>query len=80
MLRSFFLAVGISLCILGAEALVVEKAVLAETITETKPTVFGPQVTQKNREVMPPEWARWGLLSGGAVVILYSITIPRRNA
>ena len=80
MLRAFFLAVGISLCILGAEALVVEKAVLAETTTETTPTVFGPQVTQKKRELTPPEWARWGLLSGGAVVILYSITIPRRGA
>jgi hypothetical protein len=30
------------------------------------------------REISPPEWAAWSLLSAGAVVILYSITLPQK--
>jgi hypothetical protein len=30
------------------------------------------------REVEPPEWAPWSLMSVGAVVILYTFTIPKK--
>ena len=73
MWRAFFLAVGITLCILGAECLVLHKAVLAAE--------QDAEVTVKNvkpREIKPPEWAPWSLLSAGVVVVLYSFTIPRR--
>jgi hypothetical protein len=30
------------------------------------------------REVMPPDWVPWSLLGAGAVVMLYSFTIPQR--
>lgn len=73
MWRAFFLAVGISLCILGAEAMVLHKAVLAAEKTPEKPVP-----TTKPREIKPPEWAPWSLLSAGAVIVLYSFTIPRR--
>jgi hypothetical protein len=63
MWRSFFLAVGVFLFILGAEALIVERAVLNRADATN---------------IIPPEWAPWSLLSAGAVVILYSFTIPKR--
>ena len=31
-------------------------------------------------DVIPPEWAPWSLMSAGAVIILYSFTIPKRIA
>ncbi len=65
MWRSFFLAVGVFLFILGAEALVVERAVLNRGDAAN---------------IIPPEWAPWSLLSAGAVVILYSFTIPKKMA
>jgi hypothetical protein len=34
----------------------------------------------KNKEVSPPAWAPWSLLSLGAVTLLYSFTIPKRAA
>jgi hypothetical protein len=83
MWRSFFLAIGIFLCILGAECLAVQKFVLksrgpadpkAQTAPDNQPRL-GPQ-----REVIPREWAPWSLMSTGAVVCLYSFTIPRRLA
>jgi hypothetical protein len=69
MWRSFFLAIGAYFCLLGVEALAVEKAVL-------KVDPVNPQTTW--REVVPPDWAPWSLLGTGAVVMLYSFTIPQR--
>lgn len=72
MWRSFFLAVGAYCCLLGVEALAVEKAVLRVEATNTSGQTIGW------REVVPPDWAPWTMLAGGAVVMLYSFTIPQR--
>jgi hypothetical protein len=69
MWRSFFLAVGAYCCLFGVEALAVEKAVVKVT----------PSVPQSaTRDVIPPDWAPWSLLGTGAVVVLYSFTVPQR--
>ncbi len=70
MFRSLFLALGVSTAILGVEALGIEKAVLKRP--ENAP------VTTAVKEVNPPDWAPWSLMAAGAVVVLYSFTIPRR--
>jgi hypothetical protein len=83
MWRGFFLAVGITSCILGAECLVFERAVLASPSQPSTPAAIGSYSEQPaagGKEFVPPEWAPWSLLSAGAVVILYSFTIPRRVA
>jgi hypothetical protein len=69
MFRSLFLALGVYSCLLGVEALAVERAVL-------KRPENAPSAPQK--VVVPPDWAPWSLMGGGAVVVLYSFTIPRR--
>jgi hypothetical protein len=81
MWRSVFLALGIVLCILGAECLVLEKAVMAQDDPQTEQAdiLYTPVFTSPAAEIKPPEWAAWSLLSTGAVVILYSYSIPRRN-
>jgi hypothetical protein len=68
MWRSFFLAIGAYCCLLGVEALAVDKAVLK----------VSPNSLSTWREVMPPDWVPWSLLGAGAVVMLYSFTIPQR--
>ena len=89
MLRSFFLAIGISLAILGAECLVVDKAVLALPPSKTTPAPFrfgsmplrvpfAPTPVNR-REMKPPEWAPWTLLAAGCVVSLYSLTVARKS-
>lgn len=81
MMKSFFLAMGIFMCLLGSQCLVIEKFVLkardpAEATSldwmDTQPKL-GPQ-----RELDPPEWAPWTLLSTGAVVCIYSQTLPKK--
>jgi len=71
MWRSFFLAIGAYVCLLGVQALAVEKAVL-------KPELSGSKSPSVRREIVPPDWAPWSLMAGGAVVVLYSFTIPHR--
>ena len=83
MWRAFFLAIGIYMCIIGAECLAVERFELAsKEIEPSEPspaTLFGnaPGPIGTSREIEPPEWAPWSLLSAGAVVILYALTINR---
>jgi hypothetical protein len=69
MFRSLFLALGTYSCLLGVEALAVERAVLKKPEGDTAAV---------QRVVAPPDWAPWSLMGGGAVVVLYSFTIPKR--
>lgn len=73
MWRAFFLAVGIYACLLGAECLALDKVVLVRK-TATKKEGEKPQ----SKIIKPADWAPWSLMSVGAVVILYSFTIPKR--
>jgi hypothetical protein len=84
MWRALFLACGIFGCILGGQCLVVDSFVMAD---ESAPhaaepaTLFGagPMAVQ-SKDYKPPEWAPWTLLSAGAVIVLYSLTINRSSA
>lgn len=81
MWKALFLAIGISVCIMGGECLLIEKAVLAATNTKQADASGSEQVKllpDGKREYTPPDWLPWTLLSVGAVVILYSFTIPHR--
>jgi hypothetical protein len=84
MWRAFFVALGISLCILGVECLVLDKAVLKreqpETVAASAKTLFSTnEPILKNKELKPKDWHPWSLLSSGAVIILYSFSLPRRH-
>ena len=84
MWRAVFLAVGISLCVLGAECLAVERFVMAgqqsEPTTQNPATLFGSPPAAgiaPTRDVETADWAPWSFLSAGAVIILYSLTINK---
>jgi hypothetical protein len=68
MWRSLFLALGLFMLLTGAESLLIDSATLANH----------GDATVGSRDVVPPEWVPWSLMSGGAVTILYSITIPQK--
>ena len=76
MWRSIFLAIGITLCIVGAECTVVDEAVVAKPVisrvlSSDASTVYPNPVEMK-------EWMPWSFLSAGVVIILYTITLPKR--
>ncbi len=79
MWRAMFLGLGAYACLLGVECLLIDKAVLAKS--EDPPAGFAERidrVTGRKKEIVPPDWAPWSLLSAGAVTVLYSFTIPRK--
>ncbi len=78
MWRALFLAMGIYCCVLGVEALAIEKAVLnTGGATASQNSFFSNILPATQREIVPPRWAPWSLIAGGAVVVLYSFSIPR---
>ena len=84
MWRAFFLAVGVYLILLGGQCLGVQKFILKDrrpVVQQVQqPFLFRanqPQVGPQ-KELVPPPWAPWSLMSTGAVVCLYSFSIPHR--
>ncbi len=77
MWRACFLAIGMFCVILGAEALVIDKVVMAADRQASASDVPG-EIAAAPKEYKPHEAAPWMLMSVGAVVVLYSFTIPRR--
>ncbi len=80
MWRSFFIAVAIMMIILGIECLMIDSASLYAANKSTASNFIDPAAppapTTKVWE--PSEALPWGLLSGGAVIILYAVTLPKR--
>ena len=74
MWRAFFIALGFYCCLLGVECLALEKAVLANHKSASLTSRLDP----RQRDLVPPDWAPWSLLSTGAVTMLYTFTIPKR--
>ena len=81
MWRALFLALGIYACIFGAECLVVDSFVMTNAAASSPPgqtSLFQSSTPlAASRDWKPAEWAPWSLLSTGAIVILYSITLNR---
>jgi hypothetical protein len=69
MWRSFFLALGLFSIILGVESMLIDRAVVVRNRDTAMASV---------QEIVPPEWAPWSLMAAGAVVVLYSFTIPKK--
>ena len=82
MWRAFFLAIGISLFILGGEFMVVDQVVLHKapevgSALDTLALMTDTQVSD-GKTYTPPDWTPWSLFSAGAVVMIYSFTVPKR--
>jgi hypothetical protein len=82
MWRAFFLAIGLFMAILGGQCLGVQKFTLRideDPVVQKGGLLDDIQVTPGAKKVIiPPPWVPWSLMSTGAVVCLYSFTLPRR--
>lgn len=80
MWRSIFIALGVFLCLLGAEFLACDHLVLRGTIREPERnsammTVGYPGAEQpaQRKIYVPKDWMPWTLLASGVVVLMYSV-------
>jgi hypothetical protein len=80
MMKAFLLAVGVTMCVVGAEFLAVDKLILSDGNQSEERTGIGFFVESQSRgkEFRPREWHPWALLSTGAVVILYGTTLQQK--
>lgn len=92
MWRAALLAIGISLCLLGGEFMVVDQLVLASRQTNLKSAYsdstysaspayragsYSAFASPTDRVFIPPEWAPWGALSAGVLTVLYAAALPK---
>lgn len=84
MWKSFFLALGIFLLILGGETLVVDNFVMADGRRVPRivsgPNYQTPQAPTTGfqyprREVRTKDWMPWSLLAAGAITVMYTCSI-----
>ena len=91
MWRALFLASGIFLILLGSQLFFVDQLEIRR-VRKTAPVsnqpVTGPfqqasyQVNPQQPEtvlVTPGDWAPWSLVAVGAIVVIYTFTIPARR-
>lgn len=79
MWRSVFLAIGVTFCILGLECMAVDGAVLADSFLGNRAAAIEMySMGSESREIRTEEWMPWSFLATGTVIILYSITLPKR--
>lgn len=91
MWRSLVLALGLSLCVFGAEFMVVDRLIMANDPGDAYATnrylnndylgasdvgSWSRTAGYGRRVFVPPEWAPWGLLSAGVLTVLYGATLP----
>ncbi len=80
MWRSLFLAIGLFMVVLGAGFLCVERVELRihEQLPPSALSLSNSPREGPPKAIIPAPWWPWSFLSAGAVVCLYSFTIPRR--
>jgi hypothetical protein len=78
MWRAFFLGIGIYLMIAGGECLTVDRVFWRNAAEPAPAAVPFVKAVSRPKDVAPEPWLPWCLLSTGAVVCLYSFTIPKR--
>jgi hypothetical protein len=75
MWRAFLLAIGISLLLVGAECLVLDRVILAQPGTSRSSSDLSQldfAMTSPRKVLVPPEAAPWVLLASGAIAVLYA--------
>ena len=82
MWRALFLAIGISLFLLGVECLAVSKFTLKAREKQVKveqQTLQSPPLAPvRRRELVVGDHAPWSLMGLGAVVVIYAFDLPQR--
>ena len=80
MWRAFFIALGIMAIIVGFESLIIDSANFYTNRPSTAKEFFDPaSITgQSTITWQPKEWFPWLVLSVGALIVIYSFTLPQR--
>ncbi len=85
MLRSVFFATGLFVVLCGITCKMVDKVTLAADDEQTRVPGMRAMMgmmrinNQREREIDPPEWAAFSLMSVGSVTMLYAAALPKKR-
>ena len=80
MRRSLFIALGIMAMIVGLESMLIDSANFY-SLRGSTPTEFIDPSSIPGQSIVswaPAEWFPWAGLAGGALLIIYTFTLPKR--
>ena len=85
MWRSFFIALGISIAILGCEGLLIDKAVVRWPSAEPPPASFfqglpstgSAPAASSTRVIQPTDPRCWFLITAGVLVVVYTVAVTK---
>ena len=80
MWRAFFIALGLMAIIVGLESLLIESANFYSNRGSSPKEFLNPAAIAGQSTVtwQPKEWFPWLVLSIGALIVIYSFTLPQR--
>lgn len=79
MLRSFFLAAGINLCVLGCLCLFIDQALLTSEPSGSLLKAAKGILTAAPRPAFhAQEWMPWIFTAVGVITMIYTFTLPKR--
>jgi hypothetical protein len=80
MWRSFFLAIGAMMMIVGVEAMLIDSATVYAAAESSASQFMDPNSAPGTvtKEIRPGEWTPWVIFSAGAIIVLYAFTLPQR--
>ncbi len=78
MWRALFCAIGLYAVLLGAQFMLIDRAVLNQSGSSSSGGAFSSFAGTGQEWFVPPEWAPWSLITFGIITMLYSFTIPKR--
>lgn len=81
MMRSVFFSSGLFVALWGVSFLLVDKVVLNVKDDSRQTSFRGLFTSSPERKPVfdPPDWAAFSLMSVGAVTMLYSVALPKKE-
>ena len=84
MLRSIFFTLGLFVLIWGLMFVLVDRVLIAADIPAVDRfplwELIASRTDNQMHEISPPDWAAFGMMAMGTLTMLYSISLPKKQA
>ena len=80
MIKSFSLGIGIFLLVLGLCLQTIDSYTVRPSVTARATNVWYGPMQPEAKTIVPEPWKPWAYLGAGAVLILWTCTLPKKMA
>jgi len=84
MLRSTFFTLGLFVLIWGVTFVLVDRVLIAADIAVVDQSplwnLISSRTENQMHEISPPDWAAFGMMAVGTLTMLYSLSLPKKQA